>query len=239
MEPSSSSELEAVIERLQTGCRSLDRLLGGGFEAGAVSQIYGEPGSGKTNICIQLVVECVKRGRKAVYIDTEGLSPERFKQIAGEDYRKIAREVMIFEPVNFLEQQSAIEDLKKLGGNIGLVVLDSATMFYRLELDDERGQMLRRQLGSQMITLLELARKDDLAVVVTNQVYTDIDNDRLCPIGGLIFEYASKTVLELEKIGGGKRRAIIRKHRSLPEGESCEFMLKADGVRDLEGIQFE
>ncbi len=233
------SELEAVIERLAVGCQSLDRLLGGGFEAGAVSQIYGEPGSGKTNICIQLVVECVKRGKRAVYIDTEGLSPERFRQIAGEDYKEIARDVMIYEPLNFHDQQGAIEDLKKLGTDIGLVVLDSATMFYRLEIDDERAKILRRQLGSQMISLLELARKRDLTVVVTNQVYTNIENGRLCPVGGLIFEYTSKTVLELERRAGGKRRAIIRKHRSRPEGTSCEFILKEDGVRDLEGIQFE
>jgi DNA repair protein RadB len=112
-------------------------------------------------------------------------------------------------------------------------------MFYRLELDDERGKMLRRQLGSQIISLVELARKRNFVVLVTNQVYTDIENGRLCPVGGLIFEYTSKTILELERLAGGKRRAIIRKHRSLPEGISCEFMLKEDGVRDLEGIQFE
>ncbi|HDM36785.1 MAG TPA: DNA repair and recombination protein RadB [Candidatus Syntrophoarchaeum butanivorans] len=234
-----SSELEAVIERWQTGCRSLDRLLGGGFEAGAVSQIYGGPGSGKTNICIQLVVECVKRGKKAVYIDTEGLSPERFRQIAGENFRQIAANVMIFEPLNFHQQQSAIEELKNLSEDIGVVVLDSATMFYRLELDDETGKELRRQLGSQMITLLELARRRNFAAVVTNQVYTDIDSEKLCPIGGLIFEYTSKTILELERLSGGRRRAIIRKHRSRPEGLSCEFVLREDGVRDLEGIQFE
>ncbi|RLG21146.1 hypothetical protein DRN72_04160, partial [Methanosarcinales archaeon] len=35
--------------RIRTGCEPLDSLLGGGFERGVISQIYGEAGSGKTN----------------------------------------------------------------------------------------------------------------------------------------------------------------------------------------------
>jgi len=51
------------IERYTSGCEKLDELLGGGFEAGTVTQIFGEAGSGKTNICLQLAIETVKKGR--------------------------------------------------------------------------------------------------------------------------------------------------------------------------------
>jgi RecA/RadA recombinase len=39
------------IERISTGCKNLDALLGGGIETKAVTEFYGEPGSGKTQIC--------------------------------------------------------------------------------------------------------------------------------------------------------------------------------------------
>ena len=79
---------------MPTGCKPLDDLLGGGFEKGIVTQIFGAAGTGKTNICIQLAVECVKQGQKTIFIDTEGLSPTRFKQIAGENAKEIARSII-------------------------------------------------------------------------------------------------------------------------------------------------
>ncbi|MDP2840878.1 MAG: ATPase domain-containing protein, partial [Candidatus Methanoperedens sp.] len=61
-------------ERMSCGCKCIDDLLGGGFERGIVTQIYGASGTGKTNICIQLAVVTVHSGKKVVFIDTEGFS---------------------------------------------------------------------------------------------------------------------------------------------------------------------
>ena len=66
---------------LKSGCLAIDDLLGGGFEGGCVTVLFGEGGSGKTNVCLQLARNCVLEGRKVVYIDTEGVSPERLRQI--------------------------------------------------------------------------------------------------------------------------------------------------------------
>jgi RecA/RadA recombinase len=78
--------LRKVVMQLPTkysaGCKSIDELLGGGFESGTVTQLYGEAGSGKTNICLQAAVECARKGKKVIFIDSEGFSPERFLQIA-------------------------------------------------------------------------------------------------------------------------------------------------------------
>src|SRR5665648_172547 len=101
------------ISRLNTGCSPLDNMLGGGFEAGVVSQVYGAGGSGKTNICIQLAVQCVRNGKKVIYIDSEGFSAERFSQIAGSDTQTVANDIIIFEPINFDNQYSCILDTEK------------------------------------------------------------------------------------------------------------------------------
>ncbi|WP_394325900.1 ATPase domain-containing protein [Methanosarcina horonobensis] len=110
-----------VIEKLlSSGCKPLDDLLGGGFERGIVTQVFGAAGTGKTNICIQLAVECVKQGQKVIFIDTEGLSPVRFKQIAGENAKEIARSIIIYEPLSFEEQYSAVREVERIAGeNIG------------------------------------------------------------------------------------------------------------------------
>ncbi|MGK0549318.1 MAG: helix-hairpin-helix domain-containing protein, partial [Pyrobaculum sp.] len=80
-------ERRKKIRRISTGVRSLDELLGGGIETRAVTEVVGEFGSGKTQLCHQLAVmvqlpeERGGLGAKAIYIDTENtFRPERIMQ---------------------------------------------------------------------------------------------------------------------------------------------------------------
>lgn len=236
--------------KYSTGCKNIDELLGGGFESGTVTQLYGEAGSGKTNICLQAAIECVRKGKAVIFIDSEGFSPERFLQIASAssstsgsedvEVESIARRIIIYEPQSFEQQMSCISEIepviKEKGGKRGvaLVILDSATLFYRLELDDERSVYLRRVLANQIMQLLELARRYDLAVIITNQVYVDVEKGNLRPSGGYALEHLSKAIVQLEKSveGRGKRRATLKKHRSMPEDTACEFFITSNGVED-------
>jgi len=231
-------------KKYSTGCKSIDGLLGGGFESGTVTQLYGEAGSGKTNVCLQVAIECARKGKRVIFIDSEGFSPERFLQIASansENVESIARRIIIYEPHSFEQQTSCINEIEEVikekeGENgVALVILDSATLFYRLELDDERSIYLRRVLANQIMHLLEIARRYDLAVIITNQVYMDLEDGNLRPSGGYALEHLSKVIVQLEKTaeGRGKRIAILKKHRSMPEDISCEFFITSKGVEDI------
>ncbi|MFB6254834.1 MAG: ATPase domain-containing protein, partial [Halobacteriaceae archaeon] len=66
-------------QRISTGCKPLDSLLGGGIERGTVTQIYGPPASGKTNIALNTAIETAVEDGTAVYIDSEGVSIDRFE----------------------------------------------------------------------------------------------------------------------------------------------------------------
>jgi len=221
--------------RVPCNCDAIDGLLGGGFEPGVVTQIYGASGTGKTNICIQLAVETVKRGFKVVYIDTEGFSAERFRQIAGERAEEVARDIIIFEPASFEEQHSTIQEAARIldssSGRVGLVILDSAALFYRLQ--EGEGIELVRELAAQIGSLHRIARRHGIPVLITNQVYTDPETGELRPVGGNAIEHISKVILKLESVGDGKRRIYIKKHRSRPEGVFGEFQITGRG---LEGI---
>ena len=224
------------LDRIPSGCKCVDDLLGGGFENGIITQLYGASGTGKTNICIQLAIECVRSGKKVIYIDTEGFSAERFKQIAGEDAKKIGGEIIIYEPASLEQQYSTIISLENImSERIGLILLDSAALFYRLGLSTEESNdeniATRRELVNQIGLLHGLARKHGVAVVITNQVYKDVPTGEVCPIGGTAIEHLSKAIVLLERTGISKRRATLRKHRSRGEGASCEFMLTDTGAQ--------
>jgi DNA repair protein RadB len=222
-------------DRIQTGCRCIDDLLGGGFETGIITQIYGASGTGKTNICIQLAIECTRSGKKVIFIDTEGFSADRFRQIAGEDVKKAAGDIIIYEPASLEQQYSVIVDLDKImNEKIGLIIMDSAALYYRLGLTAEESNedniALRRELVNQIGILHGIARKYGVVVVITNQVYKDVFTGELYPIGGNALEHLSKTIILLERAGISKRKAVLKKHRSRREGSQCEFMLTEKGA---------
>jgi len=212
-----------------TGFGRLDDMIGGGLEAGAITQIFGEGGSGKSNLCILIAINTVKIGKKVIFVDTEGLSIDRFEQMAGTDAKEIAKEIIFYEPTSFKEQHSVIKDLGKITNNIGVIIVDSATSLYRVSPKSDIMGLIR-ELGNQMTYLVGIARKQNIPVVITNQVYTDINKGIDMPIGGNILCHLSKTIIKLEKIDKGLRRATLLKHRSLPEGASIDFKIKNNGI---------
>jgi DNA repair protein RadB len=233
-----------VSEPIPTGCETVDDLLGGGFERGAVTQLYGPPAAGKTNLALSAAIEVAAGGGTALYIDTEGLSVERFEQLAEAKaadvdgtVEDIASRVIITDALDFAEQREAVQDAADLAEGVDLVVLDSATGFYRLERvgDDDGGESLRR-VAKQVTHLLSLARRHDLAVVITNQVYSDPESDssRARPLGGHTLTHWSGVVLRLERFRAGNRRATLEKHQSKAAGDTARFRITESGIEGIE-----
>ena len=210
----------------------MDSLLEGGLEGGAITLFYGEAGSGKTNICLQVASNVALTGKKVVYIDTEGVSLERLQQIAGDNYEEVMKNILFFEPHSFDEQEKFVDKAVRLAESsleVGVIVLDSATIHYRLTRnDEERG--IRKSLSPQLAKLLAVARTKDVPIVLTSQVYTDIEKGTFEPLGGHVLLHNAKAIVRLEKVSAGTRRAVIVKHRHLEEGKRAEFKLTKTGV---------
>lgn len=219
---------------LPIGCDALDDLLGGGLERGTVTQFYGPPAAGKTNVALQAAVKTAANGGTTVYIDTEGLSVDRFGQVLdahAEDPDEASSRIIVKDALDFDEQAEAVRDAEDFATRADLVVLDSATGFYRLQRgeDIEGGEALR-DVASQITHLLSLARKHDLAVLITNQVYTDVDAEKTRPLGGHTLTHWTGTVVGLDRFRGGNRRARLEKHRAKPEGETTRFKITDTGI---------
>jgi len=220
-------------DRVSTGSRPLDDLLGGGLERRTITQIYGEPASGKSTFCLMAAVASLRAGNSVIYIDTEGFSVERFAQVAGGHAAEFADRLYLFEPIDFVQQGAMIADTegllrKKDGAPVDLLVMDSMTALYRTELD--LGREAVRRLSHHVIKLLGLAKKYDIPVLITNQIYVDVERDRVSGLGGTALEHISKAIVRLEK-RDSVRRAMLRKHRSRPEGISFDFVITEDGIR--------
>jgi DNA repair protein RadB len=217
-----------IMNMLPLGCQPLDVLLGGGIESGIITRVYGEAGTGKTNLCLQAARECVLSGKKVAYIDTEGVSVERIRQICVDsDYKKILRDILFFTPTSFESQEQMIHDAIAMKG-VGLIVVDTITMFYRLNLEDDREGGIR-SFTRQVTNLQVVAREKDLFVIITEQVYTDKTGE-VKPFTNRDAEHMTKTILRLDRKGIGQREATIIKHRSQPEGKKACFRISSIGL---------
>lgn len=230
-----------MSEPISTGCDALDDLLGGGLPRGTVTQVYGPPAAGKTNLALSAATETARAGEMVSYIDTEGLSVERFEQLArarADDIEALSSRIIISEALDFEQQEEAVRDTESHAGRVSLVVLDSATGFYRLErTNHEEGEALR-QVGRQLTHLLSLARKHELAVLITNQVFSDPESEsgRVRALGGHTLSHLTGVIVRFERFRAGNRRATLEKHGSKAAGETVRFSITDTG---LEGIEEE
>jgi len=212
----------------------VDKLLDGGIENDAITNIYGPPGVGKTNITLSTALACNSANKKSIYVDTEGsFSLERFKQLGGTE--KDMKNVIMISVHDWKEQHKKILELEKLvekDKNIGLIIVDSIVALYRLELDEKNFQEINKQLATQYSVFSKITRKFNIPVLVTNQVYSKGDEIELT--SRTIARYWSKTLVELKKLDKeNTRMAILRKHRSLPEGRTIEFEITKDGFKQI------
>lgn len=217
-------------ERLPFACDPIDDMLDGGLEAGVITNIYGRSGTGKTNVCIQAAVSCIKDGDAVVYVDTEGgFSAERFLQM--HDDREALEKIIMLEPMTFEEQKDVFDRLPSIVDehDAGLVVVDSLVALYRIRLQEDEVSETNRELSRQLSLLSKIARSEEIPILVTNQVYSAFESDEVQMVGRDVPTYWSKCLLKVEDNGSG-RRMVVEKHRSRPKGLSTGFMITDEGL---------
>ena len=251
MEFTSGEEIMKKREKMikiTTGSTELDKLMGGGFETGAITEAYGQYGSGKSQIAhtlsvrVQLTPEKGGANGVAVYIDTEGtFRPERIKNIAqdlGIDPQEALKNVKVARAFNSDHQMllaEKIDELIKQGVNVKLVIVDSLTAHFRAEYIG-RGTLADRQqkINKHMHALLKLADKHNIAVYVTNQVMAKPDQffgDPTEAIGGHIVAHNSTYRLYLRRGKKGTRVAKMIDSPCMPESEAI-FQVTEAGIKD-------
>lgn len=242
-----------VLERrkhlghITTGSQFLDKIVGGGIETQGVTEVFGEFGSGKSQIAHQLCVtvqlppEQGGLSGKAVYIDTENtFRPERISQMAmamGVDPQKILDGIYVARAHTTDHQMLLAEKAAEIAKNDGvkLLVIDSLTALFRTEYCG-RGALAERQqkLGRHIAELHKLAELNDMAVFVTNQVQARPDiffGDPTKPVGGHVLGHAVTARVYLRKGKANMRTAQLVDHPGLPP-ESATFQITEAGIRD-------
>jgi DNA repair protein RadA len=245
-------ERRRLVERLKTGSEAVDALLGGGIETQSITEVYGEYGSGKTQIAHQLCVNVQLPKEEGgldgsvIVIDTENtFRPNRILQIAsplGLEEKEVLNNIRVARAYNSNHQillvdkaSEVTKELKESDKPVRLLIVDSLTAHFRAEYVG-RGTLADRQqkLNKHMHSLVRFADLYNAAIFITNQVMSKPDTffgDPTRPIGGHIVGHTATYRVYLRRSKGEKRIARLVDSPNMPEGEAI-FKVTTDGIKD-------
>ena len=186
--------------------------------------IYGEAGSGKTTIALQLAISYCARDKKAIFIDTEGkISGEKIQAIASNNFELVNRNLKIYFPNDFDEQHELIQKLEFYFSNqeIGIIIVDTISNLYRQAMLFRKDtKVLYERLAFQVAYLRKLSRDKNIPVLLINQATMPkaIKNDdnsfsynyeRINPVAKAVMSYWSDREIILLSHGWGSFEARI------------------------------
>ena len=152
--------------------------------------------------------------------------------------------IFVLSPTSFEEQKKSFSQLldKIKKEHVNLIIVDGMATLYRLGFGEisereEKIKELNWKMAEQMRALAEISRKQNIPVIITNQVYRGFLSEEELKkgvkkevnlVGGDLLKYWSKCIIEL-KSEGKRKKAVLLKHRSLPIKE-MNFEIKNEGI---------
>lgn len=235
------------VNKVTSCSNNFDELMGGGFETQSIVELFGEYGTGKTQIVHQLAVNATRPEEdgglngEAIMIDTENtFRPERIVQMSRAwdlNPEEILKKIHVARAFNSHHQMLLVDKASELAKEhpIRLFVVDSLTAHFRAEYVG-RGVLAERQqlINKHMHSLLRFGDIHNALIAVTNQVSAKPDaffGDPTKPIGGHVVGHTATFRIYLRKSKGDKRIARLIDSPNLPEGEAV-FRLCEEGIRD-------
>ncbi len=240
------------IGYITTGSKAIDSLLGKGIESQALTELIGEFGSGKTQIChqlcvsVQLPLEKGGLGGRALFIDTEGtFRPERVIAIAqglGLNPDEVLGNIIYARAFNSDHQMLLADEAFSLvsQNNVRLVIVDSVITHFRSEYPGREALAPRQQkLNRHIHQLLRMSDIYNLAVILTNQIQSTPDTffgNPNKPAGGNVLAHGSTYRIWLRKSKENRRVAKIIDSPLHPESE-CIFAITTNGIIDVDDVK--
>ena len=208
-------------DRISTGYRELDQVLGSGIVAGSLVLVGGDPGIGKSTLLLQVCRNLAASGHKVLYISGE----ESLKQIKLRANRigKVTGQLLFLCETSLDEIEEAIRETKP-----EIVIIDSIQTMYRDDITSAPGSV--SQVRESTNILLQIAKGMGISVFIVGHVTKEG-----VVAGPRVLEHMVDTVLYFE----GDRNASYRilrgvKNRFGSTNEFGVFEMQEQGLAEVE-----
>lgn len=183
------------IQRISTGCYSLDKAIGGGIPVGRIVEIFGPESSGKSTLCLEIIAQFQKQGKIVGYIDTEFSFDPMYAKALGVDLDSI----ILAQPNSGEEAFNIALDMIENG--VQLLIMDSVAAI--VPLAQQEGSMEDQQMGAQARLIGKGLRKITGPVAKHNATFLLTNQLRCLP--KQYFVYTTNGVVSLDKLNVGQK----------------------------------
>lgn len=205
---------------ISTGSSYLDSFIGK-YNNDEFTLIYGKPGTGKTTLGMLVTLSQAKNNKKVIYIDAEnGFSVDRLKQLS-KNAEELLNNIIILKPKSFEEQHKQIINLPKT--KVSLVVFDTLGIYYRKQLKED--YKLANEMIVEQLRKLKEFTKLEIPVIIINQVYSNMEENGINPVGGDLIKNHCKKIIRLDH--NIKREIILE----VPERKRTFFEIVKEGIK--------
>lgn len=199
-----------------------------------IFSVWGNYGVGKTTFVLQTVINTIKDKKKVVYIYTKPNLPSEKIFNLSKGSEGILDRIIIIKPIDFEDLNNIVfnleflilNDIDNKNDQLKLIVIDSITELYRLELNTdkkEKNYNLNYQLNQILANLMYLNETYNIEILVVNEASRKKFDDQLIEVqsGGKVIEFWVNYNLKITKTRKlNERKFILTKY---PENEIIEF----------------
>ncbi len=225
------------MDKLNTGCSSIDTLLKGGFSLNEISLVYGEASSGKTILAVQCAIEAARQKFKVLYVDSDqSFSAQRLESLPLNPAS--LEQIIIFRPGDFQDQIVITEAFENLMTKTRtLLVIDSITGLYRASLGKRKETVAQnRELNRQLAYLADLSRRYPLVTILTGEVHSQPGPGEWIvePVATRALEHWSSTVARLRHTAKADVRELVLEKLDgrTVQAPRALFRITSEGLED-------
>jgi RecA/RadA recombinase len=226
-----------MSSKIETGIKSLDNEINGGYPIKKLILIYGEEKSGKTSLALQAAINNSLKNRKTIWIDCGmHLHPERIS-IALEN-KNIEKDLIIFlRPKTFEEQTRIVEEIPFLmNEKIKLIIFENYNELHRIIFGDIKKDLsIFKDLSFQIAYLKSIAFKWGVPLIVTAQIHKVLIGEEAIeePVAARISKYWADIIIKLQNLVRKNVKKMIIEKGGKSEKKEILFRITEYGVEEV------
>jgi len=226
------ASLEEEVQ-VKTGSAVLDEMVGG-LQGGMVYEVFGCPGSGKTELCMTAAAEAAGEGGRVMYLDSkDDFDPARLAQIVsrrGRDVEDMAL-VMVAKVHTYKELLHAVTKVVEEWQDIKLMVVDNITCLIMHLMEENKMVRTGFAIGCKVSHLLHKVASMLGAVVMVVSNMKGGEMSYLPALGG-IWGGLADVRLFMDQVTEDKR--VVRVVRGRGTGADCKVIINELGLQDCD-----
>jgi predicted ATP-dependent serine protease len=208
-----------------------------------ITSVWGDFGVGKTTLSLQTAKLYALNNKKVLYLYTKPNFPfNKIRTVFENNLKDVLENVSFIYTPNFDDifnfmfnmEFSVLSDLKTMNGTFNLIIIDSMTDLYQLELNREiksKNFILNYKLNQLLANLVNLTQKYEISTLIVNEISRRTQGGEIHEMesGGNVMQYWVTDSIKIERTDVTSNRRLVLSRRNDNSSLTLDSMLTECG----------